>query len=411
MDLTTKTEEEFVSSLLNKPSSIIKIIDKVKAEDIAKQEARQIFLAIISLWREKKDINLVSICNITPEVVEYASQISGHGVLSNPENLANLVAKNAKQRRVERGMKNIVASKSDTDSKLSEMLRLYQDELSLSAKDPRISKVISRLDEKIVQNKERGAMGVDSGLEFLNHNYTRYTQGHIWLIGGFTSTGKTAMMIQKVRELLDLNDSRIMIVSTEMTEEQLVARIISNYTGIHTNIILSGRLRSAHEEENVANVKKMLQDRELLIYDDIYHLHDIQAAFMKADLQGGVDVGIIDYVQNCKVEGATNEYQEQSVMAKGLQRLAKDSSCCLICLSQVSNSKGRGDVDQLEYKGAGEWAAVADVGIMLKRKKSDSAMMLYDMAKNRHGATTQQVFEYRNNYTSLAPVNFEDVEN
>jgi hypothetical protein len=73
----------------------------------------------------------------------------------------------------------------------------------------------------------------------------------------------------------------------------------------------------------------------------------------------------------------------------------------MICLSQVSNDVGRGNTDQLELKGAGEWAAVSDVGVMLTRHKTEKHRLKYSIKKNRHGALGECELTYENVYTRL----------
>ena len=215
------------------------------------------------------------------------------------------------------------------------------------------------------------------------------------------SVGKTAMMIQKICCLVQEHDNiSIVVISTEMTEQQVLARILSNFTGIHSHKILSGNYRQG-EEEVVEEYKSMLKTHRITVCDDIYNKSDIEAVFRRLHLQGGVDVGFIDYVQNCRVPEAKSEYQAGADLAKGLQKLAKDVECCLICLSQVSNDVGRGNTSQFELKGAGEWAAVSDVGIHLQRDKDHDAALLYSVKKNRHGAKDETEFEYKDNFTRL----------
>ena len=112
----------------------------------------------------------------------------------------------------------------------------------------------------------------------------------------------------------------------------------------------------------------------------------------------------IDYVQNCKWAEAKSQYQEQSEMAKRLQALAKDVRATIICLSQVSNEVGRGGTDQLELKGAGEWAAVSDMSVMLKRNSKEKYQLKYMVKKNRHGALDECVMEFKNDFTRLEEV-------
>ena len=262
--------------------------------------------------------------------------------------------------------------------------------------------MLKRVNAYTKKNKERGQFGIKTGFKLHEQNYIRYVPGHIWTIGGFTSVGKTATMVQMICNIISSGgDHSIIVISTEMTEEQVVARIIANFTGVHSMRILSGNFHTAEEEDAVAAVKSSLEGLKLTIYDDIYRLEEIETAFRKADLQGGVDVGFIDYVQNCKWPEAKSQYQEQSEMAKRFQALAKEVRATLICLSQVSNDVGRGNTDQLELKGAGEWAAVSDVGIMLNRHKTEKYKMKQTIKKNRHGALGECEMEYKADFTRL----------
>jgi replicative DNA helicase len=216
------------------------------------------------------------------------------------------------------------------------------------------------------------------------------------------------MATQKVCNLLSLDPApRIVIISTEMTEEQVIARIISNFTSVDSYRILSGQYRTG-EEEMVQECKSLLANRSIEIHDSLYEIGDIEAAFTRARLRGGVDIGVIDYVQNCKIGGAKNEYAEQANLAKRFQKLAKDCRCTLLCLSQVSNDVGRGNTDQLELKGAGEWAAVSDVGVMLQKKKDEPAVLKYSVKKNRHGKLLSFLCEYKYNFTRIEPTQLLD---
>ena len=71
-------------------------------------------------------------------------------------------------------------------------------------------------------------------------------------------------------------------------------------------------------------------------------------------------------------------------------------------MSQLTIAQSEGDT--IAYKGAGELAEAADVGIYLKRSNTDKARILVQIKKNRHGPLGEGVMEYTNNWTSLVEV-------
>lgn len=397
-------EKELIGTLILYPKNILKVISKVKPEDFVDNQASIAFISIISLWKEKKTVSLASVSFIGKSIVQYVSEATQSATPFGAVDNAKRISLLAKERRVNNILGEIAKNNEPVMSKLESVMKLYNDESFVDAKDPHIIKVIERLEKNVLENKKNGVFGIKTGFGFLEEKYIRYTPGHIWVIGGFTSTGKTATVVQHlVNIIIDTPDKAVIFISTEMTEEQLLSRIISNMTGIHSYRILSGNYRPG-EEEMVFECKKTLETRKIFIYDDVYTLADIENVFRKEELQGGVDIGIIDYIQNCQVPDAKSEYQEQSTLAKRIQKLAKDVRANIICLSQVSNDVGRGNTDQLEFKGAGEWAAVTDIGVMLQRSKKDDYKLKYMVKKNRHGAKTEGLLEYKLDFCRLEEI-------
>ena len=146
----------------------------------------------------------------------------------------------------------------------------------------------------------------------------------------------------------------------------------------------------------------------MTIYDTVFSLPEITARIKKAEKQAGVDIVFIDYLQNCTVPGAKDIYTEQSRLIKALQQQAKLSRCCIVALSQLSNSAAREDNGILEFKGAGEIAATADLGLKLNRYKDDERKMLVTIGKGRHWTKGAQVLQFVNDWTSLKEIEHTD---
>jgi replicative DNA helicase len=403
IDTCAQLESALVGSLLVAPEKILSIADKIKVTDFTDQRAQLTYTAIFSLWQQKKAVDITSVISSNPNLpLSFLSSAINTAYPPGIQNYAFEISERARSRRIKTGLEASVKSTGSPDDILAGVMAMYKSEMAVGKKSPDVKSVLSRVEKLISKNREKGKIGFATGFNTLEKLYMRYIPGHIWTIGGFTSVGKTAIMVQKICNLISLGeDPAILVVSTEMTEEQVISRIVSNFTGVHSMRILTGNYHSEEEFEAVATVKNNLQSVKLTIYDDIYRLEEIETAFRKADLQGGVNVGFIDYVQNCKWPDAKSQYQEQSEIAKRFQVLAKDVRATLICLSQVSNDVGRGNTDQLELKGAGEWAAVSDIGIMLTRHKTEKYRLKYMIKKNRHGALAERELEFKHDFTRI----------
>ena len=398
MDIAKQAEKTLIGSIILKPDSLTDVNSVISPDDLSCENARKSYMLAISLWRQKKQIDLVSLATEDKTLVSYLASATSDGTELGIKDTARTVATLAKERRVNTGLDEIRNSELPVGERINDVLKLYQREMSVERKNPKISAVLDRYDTYVKENKKRGRLGISTGFSFLDDKYIQFCPGHIWVMGAYTSVGKTAMAVQMLCNLISSPECpKIVFICAEMTEEQMMSRILGNFTGIYSKKIEAGNLEP-HEIEAVETYKGMLRKKPVVIYDDVTELSHIENVFRKEDLQGGVDVGFVDYVQNCRVKGLSKAYDIGEQMSKGFQQLAKEVRCCLVCLSQVSNDVGRGNTDQLEFKGAGEWAAVADVGIHLK-KKDDQLKFL--IKKNRHGPLHEHLFQYNRNWSSL----------
>ena len=388
--------EIILSGLIKNPDAIVDIVSVITPSDFSDPKHRRCYEAILALWEQKLPVDIAT---VTKQIGQpYSDAVWVAGLTDTlPANLDWAVAELAeqsKQRRITDRLKNIYGESS---TMLDGIINIYQDELAYHKKPADIKTHIKTFRQAQKANAEKDGFGIPTGFECLENNYIQYCPGHVWTIGAYTSVGKTATAVEMVCRAID---QKILIISTEMTVEQNIARILANQTGTNGNVILSGRLFDM-QQSLVDDYIERLEARNLTIYDDVFELPEIEAAVRKADLQGGVDIVFIDYLQNISVPGAKSEYEAMNKVAKTIQRLAKQVNATIVCLSQIPNHAAREDTGIIEFKGAGEIAAVSDVGIWLKRDKDDKGKILFDVRKNRHGALTKVVLAYDNGWTSL----------
>jgi replicative DNA helicase len=398
-------EKNLVGSLITKPDNIPTVHDILKAEDFKDKKAGVVYSTLVEMMTKNEPIDLMTVCKKLAGVVDivWLSE-STDDVVAPAWSLkhAAVIAKEGRLDRIKAGLSSLGKTATDPDNALADMLSIYSTELSGDTKSGHISAVVARFKELITENSQ-GDYGLDTGYQFLEDKFIRYMPGHIWIIGAWTSVGKTATMVDMLCRLLENHDPKIAIISTEMMEEQNVARFLARQTGFHSQVMLSGKIHGSNTEEMESSLA-WFESKEIYLYDNIYTLQDIEMRLRQLTMQGPIDVVFIDYIQNMTFGGAKSEYESKSEIAKGLQRIAKQLKTCIVCLSQVPNSAAKDDTGILEYKGAGEIAAVADLGIWLKRNKDKKEYLRFEVRKNRHGQTGQQVLEFVNNFTRLKEI-------
>jgi len=392
----SETEIALIGNLLIDSSLFKSVVGHVHAQDFTTQATTSVFSTMLAMWRNNEPVDGVTVGRATN--MSFCSNcINNAGVVgpSFARSHADAIAGAAKEKRVKQGFSEIMDLSTSATEKIGLLFGMLQGEIEDFGKKHDIKSIGDRFNNFV---KSGEGKGFSTGWNLFDEKYIRYCQGHVWMVGGWTSTGKTATMIQMVVNLLP-SKCRMVIISTEMTEEQLFARILSNLTGVFSARILSHTYRPG-EEERVLKAEAYLKESNLQIYDDVYKISEIEEIFRIESARGGVDWAAIDYVQNIQGEGG-KEYEKSAGVAKRLQALAKKVRANFVCLSQVSNDIGRGNADTLEYKGAGEFSAVADVGVMLRRGKESKYSLLFEVKKNRHGPLINTAMEFKGEYTRI----------
>ncbi len=405
-------EKNLIGSLIKNPEYIPEVYDILKPIDFKNNNSGLVYATLLDMVKGDEHIDIVTVSKKLLGEIDLAwiseSTDSAMSTVYSKKH-AKIISDSGRAKRLSIKLKSLSGSIDNPDDALTEMLDIYSSELSGDTKSGHIKDVIKRFNKLVTENS-KSDYGIETGYEFLEQKYIRYMPGHIWIIGGFTSTGKTAVMADMICRVIDLKDPTMVIISTEMKEEQNVARFLSRQTGFHSQVMLSGCLHESKVQE-MKDSLKWFDDRNIYLYDNLYSFQDIEMRLRQLKMKTDIDIVYIDYIQNMTFNGAKSEYESKSEIAKGIQRIAKQLNTCIVCLSQISNSAARDDGDEvLEYKGAGEIAAVADIGIRLKRDKDNRENLMFVIKKNRHGAIGVQVLRFVNNFTRLKEIIHEENE-
>jgi replicative DNA helicase len=318
----------------------------------------------------------------------------------NVSHYVKIVKEKSKLRKIIDGARKISESASMPGADPKTIPTKLSIEIDHDAEVNQVATVIKSLNENI----EKGYPGIHPCYNLLSRTIRKVSPGHLWVVGAYTSVGKSAWLVDFICRIYryGMDNPGIAIFLTEMSCEQYLLRELSNYTTIPTWAITEN---SCRPEQIAALIKAQVffSTRNLYLYDRLYRIEDMErtARMLKGK---GLDIIAIDYLQNLWGEGSI--YERMSRLAPVLQYLAKDLQVTIIALSQVSNQfqreKGSGGV--FGYKGAGEIAASADIGIELERDQTVKEKMIFKVVKNRHGRIGEGVLEYVHGYTKFDEV-------
>ena len=393
-------EQIFIAGLLANPDHYLAVCDSVKTESIHGEYAKEAYRQIEKQFKSGSDVSEATVVLALSEKAGEWVRGACRDVLPMAIPMAAEIAERARKARILVGMQEISNQLNNlpADFVLPDLIALHERENVWPKRAADAKSVIGRYRAAVEDNRTGKTRGFKAHFTALDRDYIGYRPGHLWAVGGWTSTGKTQWAIEAMTRIMQNDpEAKVAMISTEMTEEQVVSRIIANLSGEGSHKILNGRV-------DVSQQEGWLCSRNLCVWDDLYEMGAIDSALRREKAKKGLDVVVVDFIQNVRKPGFSKQYEMMSEIAKEFQRMAKQLKCCIIVLSQIPNSAGKEDSGILEFKGAGEIAAACDVGILLKRDRSRKEIMLVDVRKNRHGACGIHALEYVNNWTRLEEV-------
>jgi len=246
--------------------------------------------------------------------------------------------------------------------------------------------IISQVLEEIV-----GRMGSSQNkillpglIPSMNKKIVGILQSELWILGGYSSSGKTFLSLQVALEA-SLTNWKVLYVSLEMAQTALALRLWASLAQVQPLKLQFG-LFSAEEIERIKKAKEIIKNLDFYFCDSLYGISAIEKVIRELK----PNLVIIDYLQNLLPDG--REQSEYYTLSNGivkLQKLAKEMMIAIWCCSQVSNVEAKEGVSSkiIGYKGSGGLAAACDVGLWLERKtkyKETPKFGLY-CRKNRRG--------------------------
>ena len=219
-----------------------------------------------------------------------------------------------------------------------------------------------------------GIVGVPTGLSKLDKHLGGLGAGHLIVVGGCTSMGKTALA-----KTIGFNAAhagrRTLFWTLEMTDEEIAGGMLAGSTGISTDRQRRGKI-SAAELAQLRQARDVLAEIPLQIEEP--YIRTVGALRSRArgiKRKNGLDLIIVDYIQQLSGAGRSRGYenrtQELTGITRDLKALAKDLSVPIVALAQLSREVDKRDDKRPrlgDLRESGSIEQDADVVILMYRE-------------------------------------------
>ncbi len=202
--------------------------------------------------------------------------------------------------------------------------------------DPVINSAMEQIEA--AGKRESGFSGLQTGFHNLDKLTSGWQNSDLIIIAARPAMGKTAFVLSMAKNMAVDYNTPVAIFSLEMSNLQLVNRLISNVCEIEGEKIKSGRLSRQEWEQLNSRVRSLFSAP--LYVDDSPSLSilELRTKARRLVKEHGVKIIIIDYLQLMNATGMKfgSREQEVSMISRSLKQLAKELNIPVIALSQLS---------------------------------------------------------------------------
>ncbi len=355
-------EEAVLGALLIEQDAYSIVSDILKAESFYEHRHQLLYKAITTLAIQQKPIDILTVTEqlrSTGELEDaggpfYITQLSGKVASSaHIEYHARIIA----QKHLARELityTSLIQTKAfdemqDVDDLMQEAEgKLFEISQQNMKKDyTQINPVIDEAYELLKKAAARtdGLSGLESGFHALDKMTSGWQNSDLVIIAARPAMGKTAFVLSMAKNIAVNNRVPVAMFSLEMSNVQLVNRMIVNVCEIPGEKIKSGQL-APYEWTQLDYKIKDLIDAPLYVDDTpSLSVFELRTKARRLVREHGVKIIIIDYLQLMNASGMSygSRQEEVSTISRSLKGLAKELNIPIIALSQLNRSVEKRD--------------------------------------------------------------------
>ncbi|TSC56392.1 MAG: Replicative DNA helicase [Parcubacteria group bacterium Gr01-1014_18] len=426
-----EAEQSLLGCILIDRDAFLKIGDQIVSEDFYQQSHGDIFEAMSELFARREPVDILTLSNLMEEKKQL-EKVGGRSYLASLANVvptashikhyASIIEKKSILRKLIRAAGEIGEITHDQEEDTEKMLDLAEQKL-FSVSQKKIKKAFIPIKDILIEafdrideiHREKGKLrGVPSGFKSLDNLLGGFQNSDLIILAARPSFGKTSLALDFARNIATLHKIPVGLFSLEMSKEQLVDRLLCAQAGVDLWKMRTGKLSDRPEDDDfpkIGNAMGVLSEAPIFIDDSSStNIMEIRTKARRLQMEQGLGVIIIDYLQLIEGRRAESRVQEVAEISRSLKGLAKELNIPVITLSQLSRaveSREKGIPKLSDLRESGSIEQDADVVMFIHREdKFKSAteknnIAEIHVAKHRNGPVGKADLFFRENRASF----------
>jgi len=348
-------EEVVLGALMLEKDAYITVGDLLQPEAFYKESHQEIYKAIQRLAMEEEPIDLLTVSEQLKKMkmlekvggLVYVSKLTDRvASAAHIEFHARIIAQKYIQRELIRVSTDIQNSAFDESVDVADLLDKAQQEVFDVAEGnikKETSAIKSIVDEAIIgiekaAERPDGMSGVPSGFTALDRITSGWQPSDLVIIAARPSMGKTAFVLSMARNMAVHHNAPIAVFSLEMSNIQLVTRLIASETELGSEKLRSGKLQDYEWKQLHKKIKPLVEAPIFIDDTPALSIFELRAKCRRLKAKYDIQVLIIDYLQlmTAGSDMRGNREQEVSLISRQLKIIAKELNIPVIALSQLN---------------------------------------------------------------------------
>ena len=353
------SERALLGSIMLRPEAIHEIMDIIHADAFYAEKHRIIFQSMSELFGKNEPIDLLTITTRLKEKNQL-EQTGGSNYLTelvnlvpssaNGEHYAEIVQKKYIMRKLIEASEHISLLGYDEAEDIGTLLDLAEKKIYEVTQGKTSNKFVELKDilaeaweraDKLHKSKDEHR-GIPTGFKDLDAKLSGLQKSDLIILAARPSMGKTSLALDIARQAAIRHKVPVAIFSLEMSNQQLVDRMIAAEAKVDAWKLRTGGLKLDSEFDRIRDSLDVLSTAPIFVDDQPgNNILKMRGVIRRLKNEKGIGLVVVDYLQlMAPVSSKNNDNLVQQIteISRSLKNLAREFDVPVLALSQLSRA-------------------------------------------------------------------------
>ncbi len=413
-------EQSVLGAILIDKNAIVEVAGFLRPEHFYEDRHGQIFSGMLSLYEERRPIDLLTLAEKLKSLKSYKDVGSSTYLTeltavvptsAHVEEYGKMIRELSAKRQLIAASAAVTELSFDSGKNLQDVLDQAESKIfnisqanlerNFVSMKTILANSFDRLDE--IQKRGGGLRGVPTGWKDLDDVLAGFQESNLVILAARPGIGKTAFLQNIIHHVAVKENMPVGMFSLEMSQEELGDRFLVMQAGIDAWRLKTGKLDDS-DLDKLQDAMGVLAEAPIYIDDTPgITLMEMRTKARRLQMEHGLKLLVVDYLQLVNPgKSLESRVQEVSIVSQSLKNLARELRIPVISASQLNRqveARGSKKPQLADLRESGSIEQDADVVMFLYRGEESK-----DLAPGDKIPTTLSIDKHRNG--ALREINY-----